>query len=128
MKTKKTDIMSLFASPNKYAENGFTLQIIPKNRHYWMHDTDVNLGDIKVSFKLPGNMTREELALKAVQTLRDKKDAERANSQKRITELEKKINELLLITHDGDSQKKVTELQSDVIDVSSAPFSDGIPF
>ena len=75
----------------------------PENR-YWVNDEDIKLEQVEVSYALVKEYSQDELRLKAIATLRDKQQVERARSVKACVLLQDKINSLLRLEHLVDSQ------------------------
>ena len=126
MKTLSKEML-IYAVSNADAKEGFDLMLIPPEKKWYMNDGDVCIGATVVSFMPPENMSREDMAIKAVETLRDRQKQTMAEAQRKYDQLQVKINQLLMITH----RQPDAENDSNVIHAEfkrEATFDDDIPF
>lgn len=91
--------LDIWAIPDVEAEDGFVLNLIAQRHKYYMSEDCVMLGTTSVSFAPPENMSREDMALKAVETLREKQKGIEADAHRRVMKLEQRIRSLLMLTH-----------------------------
>jgi hypothetical protein len=118
--------MDIWAVPDPDNPEGFGLTLIPPDRGFWMGNNDVKLGTTSVTFYPPENMSREEMVLKAIETLRDKQKEILARAQRDITKLDARINQLLMLTHQPDPGNVVVlRTGTDNVEVM---IDDDIPF
>ena len=99
MATAKLDIWAV-SDPDE--KEGFKLMLMPPEKKWYMNESDVRIDTVVVQYAPPEGMDREQMAMKAVETLRDKQKQIQAEAQKRITKLESKINDLLMISHQSN--------------------------
>ena len=64
--------MCVYAVPDENESIGFRFQLVPKNKKWWMDDVDVCVGETEVEYSPPSDLTKEQLVLKAIETLKDK--------------------------------------------------------
>lgn len=95
----ETITVSVWAVENQKAERGFDLTVVPVNKAWFMNESDINIGNISISFDAPGNMSEIDLRLKAIETLEAKKETIMAEAYKRTIELQKKIDAMKLLTY-----------------------------
>lgn len=124
MSDKQHQKMCIYAVPDADEDEGFRFALIPENRRWWMDEQDVCVGVTVVSFDPPDNMSREQMALKAVETLRDKIKQTQADAQMKINKLQTKIDGLLLLTYQSDDVLADTD---NIVDISGDAFND-LPF
>jgi hypothetical protein len=91
--------MICFARPDEQEPNGFKLILVDKDMRYWMNDEDINIATVPVEYFPPENMNKEELVLKAIESLRDKQKQILANAQRHVDQLNEKINQLQMLTY-----------------------------
>ena len=118
-----TETMCIYAVPDDNEEIGFKFRLIPKRRKWWMNDNDICVGETEVSYSPPSNMTKEQLVMKAIETLKDKQKETMANAQLKYNSLQAKINKFQLLTH----QPTETEIDGEVEVILKNP-DDDIPF
>jgi len=97
-------MIDIWAVTNQNSDKGFDFKLIPKNKAYWMTDGDVNMGEVEVHFDPPADLDHQTLALKAIETLREKQADARAECEMRIKDLDEKIEKLLMITHQPEEE------------------------
>ena len=85
------------------------------------------LGTTSVSFSSPENMSREEMAIKAIETLREKQKGIEADAHRRVMKLEERIRSLLMLTHQPDDNVVILReaTTGNIIEVSE---DDELPF
>lgn len=120
--------MCIYAVPNADAKDGFEMILVPPDRRWWMNEQDVMIGMTTVSFDPPENMSREDMAIKAVETLKDKQKQIMAESQMRINKLQERINQLLLITHHKPEAQNDSDSNVIVGEFKKEAYDDDIPF
>jgi len=126
MKTLSKEML-IYAVPSDSSPEGFELILMPPEKKWYMNDSDVCVGSTIVSFLPPDNMSRDELAAKAIETLRDKQKQAMAEAQRRCDKLQAQINQLLMISY----KKPEAENDSNVIHAEfkrEATFNDDLPF
>jgi hypothetical protein len=97
-----TEIVWLFAAPDKNSPDGMSLYIVAKRHEYYPSDEHIKLAEVLVHYDPPNEFSRDKMILKAIQTLRDKQDRIIAEAQKHKMELQQKIDKLLLLDHKHD--------------------------
>lgn len=93
--------MDIWAVPDSEEEDGFRLTLMPPEKAWYMGEQDVNLGSAEAHFEPPENMTREQMAMKAVETLQARQKKIEADAVKKVNELQVRINQLRLLTHEA---------------------------
>ena len=93
------ETMSIYAVPDSQESIGFKFKLIPQEKKWWMHDEDICVGEVEVEYDPPSDMTKDQLVLKAIETLKDKQTQAMASAQVKYNELQEKINKLTLISH-----------------------------
>ena len=68
------ETLDIWAVPDCDAPEGFNLRLNPTDRRYYMGEDAVRLGSTEVFFDTPADMTREQMALKAVETLQERQE------------------------------------------------------
>lgn len=113
--------MCIYAVPDPKQKEGFKLELVAPHRKWWMNDSDVMVGVTTVSYEPPEDMSREDLAIKAVETLRDRQKQAMAEAQMKYDKLQVRINELLMITHQssGGTAFSNEDSYSNVIDITT---------
>ena len=91
--------MLCYARPDESAEFGFNLLLVEPVMKYWMSDTDICIDTVPVEYLPPNNMSREQLILKAIETMRDKQKQILARAEREVQHLEERINQLQLLTY-----------------------------
>lgn len=91
--------MAIMLRPDKDEPDGMGFYLWPVNRLYYCDDDDVKIAEIDVPFEVPGDMTHEDIAKKAVETLEEKQKNEWARAQRRVDMLQIRINKLRMLTH-----------------------------
>ena len=89
----------IFVESDNDAKDGMRFSLIPDRFRYYMGDEAVNLQEICITYDLPGDLSTETIRKKAIETLMAKQDRVVAEAQQTKTELQTKINDLLLLTH-----------------------------
>ena len=80
----------------------FEYYLIPPTNTWWVGELDVVVDkEYKHSIQVP-ELSIEEFTLKAITTLRDKQSQALAEAQNTVTRLEKKIQELHMLTYQAD--------------------------
>lgn len=97
--------MDIWAVADADADDGFRLILVPPEKKWWMNDDDVKIGTETVTYHPPENMSREEMARKAVETLRDRQKQIQAEAQRKVMKLQERINNLLQLTHQPEEPK-----------------------
>ena len=108
--------MTIFVRPDSANEKGFKVMAVNDVHKYWMTDEDINVGDAVVEYELPEDMTHESLALKSIVTLKERQQKVRADAEVKIQNMEKKINQLLMITDQSDGTIDVTPFDNSEFD------------
>lgn len=96
MKTKKVE---LWAKPDADSETGFIEILHDPHQYRWGADEDVKMGEVEVMWEHPADLTEQQMILKAVETMKEKQEKIVAEAQRKKTELQTKINNLLMLTH-----------------------------
>ena len=119
--------MDVWAIPDHNAEEGYVLDLVPGRHRYYMSEDCVMLGTTSVSFSSPENMSREEMAIKAIETLREKQKGIEADAHRRVMKLEERIRSLLMLTHQPDDNVVILReaTTGNIIEVSE---DDELPF
>lgn len=97
----KLDIWAIADADEK---EGFKLRLVPPEYSWYMGSTDVKVGTTSVQYMPPDNMSREEMCIKAVATLKEKQVQVRARAELEINKLEARIQELLLLTYNPNGE------------------------
>lgn len=110
--------LDIWAIADAAEKDGFRLRLLPPEYSWYMDTTDVKVGTTSIQFITPDNMSREEMAIKAIATLKEKQTEIRARAEMEINKLEARIQELLLLTYNPNGDN-ITPITPDVaIDVS----------
>lgn len=122
--------MDIWAIPDADEREGFRLELMPTSRSWCMSESDVRLGTASVPFQVPDDMSHEEMVRKAVETLRDRQKQILAEARRRVTALDARINELLMLTHNPEPQSddNVIDIGASHSVVEDASVGDVIPF
>ncbi len=92
--------LKLYIRPDRESDTGFIYYVDDSEyTNHWPKDVDIHIGEVEVFFHPPEELDENELRLKAIQTLRDKQEKLRATAERDIQELERKIETMLLLTH-----------------------------
>ena len=99
MSYQHTETMHIVMTPDSDSEQGFTISLVTDCYRYYINSDQIIIGthDILSTLDMP---TNEELVLKAIETLRTKQGEINARAYQETQELEAKINEYLLLTHE----------------------------
>lgn len=109
----QTEEMLVYACPDADAEGGMDFRLVRPSDTWRMNDEDIKLGEVSVTYSIPGTLSRAELVNKAVVTLREKQQSARAYAEKRCIELESKIDKLLMLTHVEDNN-----VEDNIVDIT----------
>jgi len=94
----KTKTLQLWARPDSGSDKGFTEVLLDPSVYHVTSDEDVNMGDVKVHYDNPPDLSEGQMVLKAIETMKDKQTQILAEAQRRTTQLQAKINNLLMLT------------------------------
>lgn len=94
------ETLRLFVRPDLEECNGMKLMLINKDHEYWMNDSDIKLDEVVINCEYHSEFTTDELRKLAIQTLKDKQERARAEAEVRCNVLQKKIDEMLFLTHE----------------------------
>lgn len=97
MKKFEADL-NIYMVPDSDAPDGYRIQLVEDAHKWYTHADSINLGKTTVCLDLdiPSD---DQLAVKAIETLKAKQDQIMADAFDRKVELQSKINKLTLITH-----------------------------
>ena len=95
-----TEECHLFIAPDKESERGFNYRIVPSYFRWIAGDDWIKVGDVNIDYVIPNDMTEDELRQKAINTLKEKQERVIAEAVVEKGKLQKRIDELLMITHD----------------------------
>ena len=122
---KHTEIICIYAVPDKEEPKGFRLQCCPDKIRWYMSDDAILLCTQENVFyvDIPDEKT---LILKAVETLRDRQKQVLANAQVSIDQLQEKINNLLRLEY---KPLQGTQTPAPTVEVCPSPnVNDGVLF
>ena len=120
--------MFLYARPDADEDNGFKLILVPEIFKYYTDASDVMIDVVSVEYMPPGNLSYQEMVIKAVETLRDKQKQILASAHRSIAQLDDKINTMLLLTHQSTSDDIVLTTPDLATSSSSSSSKNDIPF
>lgn len=112
-----TEKMAIYAVANRHAEMRFDFTLVPAKKTWWMHDDDIKLEEIEITYDPPQGVTKEQLMLKAIDTLKGKQQHAMAQAQLKVNELQAKIDELMMLTHQPPLDDDVIEHVGPIDDI-----------
>ena len=94
-----TETMCVFARPTEGEDTGFKILLVSTLHKYFMQDEDINIGEVEITYKLPGGMTHIDLVKLAIDTIQEKASAAMAEAVKRDQKYKEMINQLQRLTY-----------------------------
>lgn len=92
--------LKLYIRPDRDEEQGFKYFLLdPAFGYQWTQEADIEIGEVAVQFIIPEMLTDDDLRLKAIETLKKKQEAIKANAYKEIQGLQERIDKMMLLTH-----------------------------
>lgn len=114
------------------SETGALEYFLIANRHRYFLNDDLQIivGEQEVFFDMP-TLTDTEMRLKAVEQMRKRQKNIRAEAQRKVAELDEKIQKLLLLEHKADDQGSLHPVPEGAVGAGGPPVwpaDDGPPF
>lgn len=98
------ETMYLFAESDQDSDSGMKISAVPSCWEFFMSEDAIKVGEVKVTYDLPPDLTADKLRKMAIETLKEKKQNVIATAYKEEQRLQGKIDKLLLLTHQGETE------------------------
>lgn len=93
-----TQIQCVFMVPDANNEEGYTLEVVPVSKSWWLPNDSIKLSTFEQEFTVD-IPNKQELASLAVKTLKERQQQIMAKAEKDRVELQAKIDALLLLEY-----------------------------
>ena len=101
---------------NKFDTKTKELEFKLSNNSYWLSEDDIVLDENFAVFITPPNLNKQELMLKAIETLKSKQKVIRQDAYNREQALQNKIDSLLMITYIDSNNSSDNIIEDSIIE------------
>lgn len=89
----------IFVEGDSNSDDGMNFFLVPARYEYYPDDEAVKLEEIEIEYSLSGELTKNDIRLRAIKTLQDKQNRAIADAEKSRIALQGKIDKLILLEY-----------------------------
>lgn len=113
MTIKTKEEMLLYVEADADKESGISFYLVSKKHQWYTGDEAVKICELVVEYEHPDSMDEHQIRTAAIQTLKEKQERIIAEAQLKKNKLQKKIEQLMLITYQPDTVLVVGKMEED---------------
>lgn len=113
MTIKTEEEMLLYVEADADKDSGISFYLVSQKHQWYMGDEAVKICKLMVEYERPDSMDEHQIRTAAIQTLKEKQERIIAEAQLKKNKLQKKIEQLMLITYQPGTPTVVGKMDED---------------